>query len=657
MPVAVGGMVPEDVYDLTGVLDPRVSPDGRTVAYAVWRIDREANEYRSAIWLAAMDGSSEPRRLTSGERRDGSPRWSPDGRRIAFTSNRELDEDGKPKPAQLYVMPLDGGEPVKLTALEEDVSAPAWSPDGSRIAFSSRVPDPAYREKDPKKRPPRRFTRLQFKLDDEGWTGDRRQHVFTVAADGSAAPEQLTHGDFEDGDPCWSPDGGRIAFASAREDDWDLRPVRDLYVVDASGGEPSRLTGGDGATEQPSWSPDGGRIAYLLYPAVFDDPRHSQVAVVDVASGQRRVLTESLDRNCNPYPAIREPIWDGEDLLFAVEDSGNTHVYRIPADGSGKPELVVGGDLMVTGYDSAAGRLAHSATTPTQLSELHVGDRRATSVGRAFADGRDLARPERFMATSADGTEVEAWVMRPAGFQEGQTYPTLLNVHGGPFSQYGNKFFDEFQVYAGAGYAVLYANPRGSSGYSEEWGRAIRGPIADGPGWGTVDYEDLMAVVDEAVRRFDFVEEDRIGVMGGSYGGFMTSWMVGHTDRFRAACSERSCNNFLLEGGSADIGWMFKGELGAFWFEAPEAYLKVSPSTYAPDIHTPLLILHSENDLRCPVGHAEDLFTILRLLGRDVEMVRFPEEGHELTRSGAPAHRVQRFDIVLDWFDRRLKRD
>jgi dipeptidyl aminopeptidase/acylaminoacyl peptidase len=247
--------------------------------------------------------------------------------------------------------------------------------------------------------------------------------------------------------------------------------------------------------------------------------------------------------------------------------------------------------------------------------------------------------------------------MRPAGASHGERHPTLLNIHGGPFTQYGNRFFDEFQVQAGAGYAVLYANPRGSSGYSEAWGRAIRGPINDGPGWGTVDFQDIIAVVEEAVRRFDFVDPERLGVLGGSYGGFMTSWIVGHDDRFRAACSERSVNNFLLEGGSADVGWMFKGEIGAYWFEAPDTYLKVSPSTYGPNITTPLLIMHSENDLRCPVGHAEDLFTILRILRRDVEMVRFPAESHELSRSGSPIHRIQRYEILLEWFDRYLKKD
>jgi acylaminoacyl-peptidase len=250
---------------------------------------------------------------------------------------------------------------------------------------------------------------------------------------------------------------------------------------------------------------------------------------------------------------------------------------------------------------------------------------------------------------------VVAWVCCRPGFEAGRRYPTLLNIHGGPFTQYGNTFFDEFQVFCGAGYAVVFANPRGSSGYSEAWGRAIRGPGEAGPGWGSVDYEDCMAVTDEAVRRFDFVDGERLGVIGGSYGGFMTSWIVGHTDRFKAAVSERAVNQWLSMWGSSDFGWDFKGYFGKFLFEDVEAYLKISPATYAPDIHTPLLILHSENDLRCPVEQGEQLFTTLRLLRREVEFVRFPEESHELTRAGSPVHRVQRFELVLEWFDRYLK--
>lgn len=646
----MAGMAPEDVYELTGVSDPRLSPDSGTVAYVLWSIDRKVAEYRSSIWLVPVDRSSPPRQFTSGSKRDASPRWAPDGTRLAFTSNRN-DEH-----AQLYVMPVAGGEPRRLTELKEDVAAPAWSPDGTTIVFVSRVPDLAYEEEDPKRRPPRRFTRLQFKLDDIGWVGDRRQHVFTVPADGASGPVQVTDGDFEDADPSWSPDGRRIAFASSRDDDWDTNPARDLYVLDESA-EVRKLTTSDGIADRPSWSPDGTRIAYLFYPGVFDDPRHTQIAVLDLATRERRILTGSLDRNCAPYPALREPIWVGDDLLFAVEDHGKTPMYRVAADGSTVPELMMSGEHSVVGYDAVASVVADARTPPTSLAELFVGERKLTDVGAPFAAGRDLVEPERFTATSGDGSEVEAWIIRPTGAAPGERYPTLLNVHGGPFTQYADRFSDEFQVYAGSGYAVVYSNPRGSSGYAETWGRAIRGPIGEGPGWGTVDYEDLMAVVDEATRRFDFVDPDRIGVMGGSYGGYMTSWIVGHTDRFRAACSERSCNNLLLEGGSADIGWSFKGEVGAHWFEAPDVYLQISPSTYAPNITTPLLILHSENDLRCPVGHAEELFTILRLLGREVELVRFPEEGHELSRSGSPMHRVQRFGVILEWFDRYLKKD
>ena len=645
----MNGMVPEDVCALTGVADPRLSPDGTTVAYVVGVVDAEANDYRGAIWLAPADGAAEPRRFTSGARHDADPRWSPDGAQLAFTSNREG------KAMQLYVMPLAGGEPRQLTSLKEDVTQPAWSPDGSTIAFVARVPDAAYDEEDDKRRQPRRFTRLQYKLDNVGWTGDRRQHLFTVKADGNGEPIQLTEGDFEDSGPAWSPDGATLAFVSARGPDWDIEPVSDVYLVAAEGGAPRRLTHGGGSIDGVSWSPHGARLAAQRYPGVFDDPKHTQIAIVDAGSGDIELLTTDLDRNCGSYPQLREPLWDGDDVVFALEDHGNTHLYRVAADGSRAPERVIGGERAVTGFDVAAGRLVYAADEPTRLSELFAAERRLTHVGDAFAAGRELAAAERFMATSADGSQVDAWVMKPVGFEPGQKYPTLLNIHGGPFGQYGNTFFDEFQVYCGAGYVVVFANPRGSSGCGEAWARAIRGPGAAGPGWGSVDYEDCMAVTEEAVRRFDFVDGERLGVIGGSYGGYMTSWIVSHTDRFKAAVSERAVNQLVSEWGSSDFGWDFKGYLPAFVYEDVEPYLSISPATYAEHIHTPLLILHSENDLRCAVEQAEHLFVTLRLMKRTVELVRFPEESHELTRSGSPAHRVQRFHIVLEWFDRYLK--
>ncbi|MEZ5124954.1 MAG: S9 family peptidase [Thermoleophilia bacterium] len=644
----MSGMIPDDVFALSAATDPRLSPDGTHVAYVATRIDRATNDYVGSIWIAVTDGSAAPRRLETGAGDAVAPRWSPNGARIAFTSHRDA------KVRQLYVVDATGGEPKRLTDLTEDVTDAVWSPDGAALAFVSRVRDADYDESDERRRRPRRFTRLQYKLEHVGWTADRPAHVFIVSAEGSAPPRQLTSGDFEDACPAWSPDGARIAFVSARHPFWDTEIVRDIYVVAATGGEPHRLTDGRGAIDLVSWSADGSWLAAQYFPGVFDDPRHGQIALVDAQSGVMHTVTASLDRNCAPYPPLREPVWDGDGVVFAVEDAGVTHLYR--ATRTEQPRLVVGGVPTVTGFDVRAGSIVHTASSPTRPSEVYNGARRLSDVAHEFVAQRELVAPERFTAVSTGGAEVEAWVMRPADFVPGRRYPMLLNIHGGPFSQYDSAFFDEFQVYAGAGYVVVYANPRGSSGYSEAWGRAIRGDGSEGTGWGSVDYDDCMAVVDEALRRFEFIDPERLGVMGGSYGGFMTSWIVAHTTRFQAAVSERAVNQFVSQWGSSDMGWDLKGYTGAFLYEDPQTYLRLSPATYAAAIETPLLILHSEDDLRCPVEQAEQLFVTLRLLRKPVELVRFPKESHELTRSGSPVHRVQRFEIVLEWFERYLKR-
>jgi dipeptidyl aminopeptidase/acylaminoacyl peptidase len=647
-------MRPDDVYALTSVGDPRLSPDGQRVAYVVNRIDREANRYRSAIWLATPDGSEEPRQLTVGERTDGSPRWSPDGRWLAFLSTRDGEEDKAHD--ELYVLPADGGEPRRLTNGKDAVDSIAWSPDSRRIAFARRVPDPAYEEEDDRRRAPRRFTRLFYKLDSEGWTGDRRKHLFVVGLD---EPErQLTDGDCEDGEPAWSPDGSRIVFSSMRGERWDVELAEGLYELEigAERAEPRRLSQPDETAAMPVFSDDGSLIAYRHEPDDHTYPHHGQIAVMRADGSDRRILTASLDRQCTPFPLVREPVWDGDRIAFSVEDGGNVHVYAVAADGLGEPELLVGGEQSVGLHDARGGRLVYTASTATHPHELFAGDgKRLTSVCDDFVSGRELSEPERFTAASADGTEVDAWLVRPPGCDEARRYPVLLTIHGGPFTQYETGFFDEIQVYAGAGYCVLYSNPRGGSGYSEDWGRAICGPGGGaGPGWGTVDYEDLMGVVDTALERFPFLDGDRLGVIGGSYGGYMTSWIVGHTARFKAALSERAVNHLVSAFGSSDAFWVFERQFGGPMWEHVDEWLRMSPATYASQIETPLLVVHSESDLRCNVEQGEHLFTLLRLLGKEVEMLRFPAESHELSRSGSPVHRVQRFEAILEWFGRHL---
>ena len=646
-------MKPDDVYELVSVGDPRISPDGSRVAYAVVEVDREANDYRSSIWIAPLDGSREPLRFTSGEKRDSTPRWSPDGKWLAFTSNRGEDK----APSALYALPAGGGEARKLTDQKENVESIAWSPDSTRLAFIARVRDEAYEEEDERKRMPRRFTRIFHKLDSIGWTGDRRKQLFVVGLDGGEAT-QLTSGDFEHDSPAWSPDGTQIVFDGLRDERWDTELINRLYVVDAAGGEPKALTGDGGSYEGPAFSPDGSRIAYRMIVEDGTYPHHTHVGVMNADGSEPRVLTASLDRQCAPYPDYREPIWDGDRLVFTIEDGGNVHLYAVAADGSAAPELLVGGERAIAGYDMRDGALVYTASTHTTMRELFMGTEgtQLTTAGKAFTEGRELLEPERFTATSQDGYEVDAWVVRPPGFEQGKRYPTILTIHGGPFTQYGTGFFDEFQVMASGGYVVLYSNPRGGSGYSEEHGRAIRGPAGDaGPGWGTRDYEDVMAVVDTALEKFDFVDPDRLGVIGGSYGGYMTSWIIGHTNRFKAAISERAVNNLMSMFGSSDLFWVFERQFGGSFWENVDAFLERSPSTYATNIETPVLVLHSEQDLRCNIEQGEQLFTLLRLLGKEAEMLRFPAESHELTRAGSPLHRVTRFEAVLDWFDRYLK--
>jgi dipeptidyl aminopeptidase/acylaminoacyl peptidase len=646
------GMAPEDLFRIRYVGDAQISPDGRWVAFVLTTLSEDKDEYLSNIWLVSAAGG-EPRRFTTGPRRDTLPRWSPDGSRLAFVSEREAGRKG-----QLHVMPAGGGEPVRLTDLRHGVGAPEWSPDGTRLVFAARVggpPEPVTEEDKRKSKPVRVITTMKYRFNGEGFTYDRRSQIFVVAADGGE-PCRLTDGEYDHVDPVWSPDGRWIAFAAARHDARDHDDGGDIWLVAAEGGPARRLTATAGPAAHPAFSPAGDTVAYVGRSALNAAGRNIRLFTVPVAGGPPRTLTADFDRSCSPL-GVR-PLWsrDGGALTFAAEDQGSLGVYRVGA-GGGPVTRIVSGERVVTGFslsrDDAA--IAFVASEPDVPAEVFVAgsdggaERRLTDVNREWKREVALGRPERFRFERA-GMTVDGWIMKPAGFEPGRRYPLLLNVHGGPHAQYGYPFFDEFQVQIGAGYGVLYTNPRGSQGYGEAFTRAVVGD------WGGGDVADVQAGLDEALRRFDWIDPERLGLLGGSYGGFVTSWIVGHSTRFRAACSERAVNSHVTMFGSSDIGHIFNVvELGGVLpWEDMARYLERSPLTYARDITTPLLIIHSEDDLRCPIGEAEQLFMALKTLRREAVFVRFPDENHELSRSGKPRHRLERFRIILDWFEKYL---
>jgi dipeptidyl aminopeptidase/acylaminoacyl peptidase len=653
-------MRPSDIGRFIAASDPRLSPDGSLVAAVVTRIDLPGNQYRSRIYLGPVDDDGAVVPVTTGDH-DANPSWSPDGRRIAFT--RRWTDDPKAS-TSLMVMPVEGpGEAIEIASSKDAIDKVTWSPDGTQLAYVTRVREARYDEEDPRRQPPRQIKRFFSRLDDVGWVSDRPRNIHVVAAHGATPPRNLTPGEFQFEDPAWLPNSRCLVASGAAHDTWDLDLAVDLYLLPLDGA-PTTLTKHTGRYEKPAVSPDGSMVAFLGTDNPLIEPQNAKVGVIDLASGEQRWITspESLDRTCMPFPGALPPLWDGDDRVsFGVEDRGRVHLYSAPVDGSGAPEIIVGGDRVLTGWSRQGTTTAFTATTLDRPAELFVvvdgNEARLTSVSDAFVAAVPPARAEKFTAPSTDGVEVDAWVVLPPDLDPGRHYPALLNIHGGPFSQYGDRFFDEAQLQARAGFVVIMSNPRGSSGREERWGRAIAGPKGADPGtgWGSVDVDDVMAVVDEAVRRYPFIDPDRLGVLGGSYGGYLTSWIVGHSNRFKAACSERAVNNMLSEEWTSDIATVFRTELGVSHLDDPQEYLRMSPVTYVRDIETPLLILHSEDDLRCPISQAEELFVAMRILGKEVEMYRFPAEGHELSRSGSPVHRVQRAEIIIDFFTRHLK--
>jgi dipeptidyl aminopeptidase/acylaminoacyl peptidase len=628
---------------------PAVSPDGSTIAFVVSRVDMGKNKNFSQVWLAAADGSTAPRAVTGGDF-DGNPTWSPDGRSLAFTSKRSQ----KKGEATLHVLPVDSpGETRTIATMNDGVGEVSWSPDGKWLAFVSRTRDERYDAEDESWQAPRKIERFFSKLDNEGWIFDRPSHVYVVAADGTGSPRNLTPGEFQHGFINWKPDSSGLVLSSQRHDTWDLDFATALYSVSLDG-DIAALSRLDGSYGAPVVSPDGTQVAFLGADDSQTYPQNVHVGLLPSSGGEHKWLSRQLDRTFETTSGGMALVWlDDTTLLASAEDRGQTHLYRVTVDGAA-PKAVTSGAISVNSFDAAGGTIAYAAGGVDAMSDIFVvGDgepRRVTNFAESYRD--------RFAVPCADGSdEIDAWIMRPTGFDAAKKYPVLLNVHGGPHTQYGETFFDEAQVQSAAGFVVIMSNPRGGSGREEAWGQSILGPKHKVPGtsWGSVDVDDVLSVLDTSLERYPFCDADRVGMLGGSYGGYMATWLAGtHGDRFKAICSERAVNNMLTEEFTSDISTAFRVQIGPSPIDDPEEYASLSPIRFVRDINVPMLIIHSEEDYRCPISQAEELFVAMRLLGKDVTFYRFPGEGHELSRSGSPIHRRQRAEIILDFFSQHL---
>jgi len=654
----------DDIFEVKTVADPRITADGAWVAYTVSQMDRKDDTSDTDIYMiptvaslrqGQADGAI---RLTSSKKPETSPRWSPDGRSLAFLSSR----DGKKE--QVYLLDRRGGDAQVLTDYKTGVASFAWAPDSSRLAIVVSDPDPndSEAEKDDaagqaKKPKPHVITRLQFMRDGEGYLTDvkRHIHVFDTA---TKKEFEVAHDRWDDGAPVWSPDGTLIAFSANRTDNPDANDNTDVFVVEArAGAKPRALTTSPGSDGSPAFSPDGKSIAYVQGGDSKDIwYATNNVAVIAVSGGTPRVLTANVDRN------IRSPQFtpDGTKVLFLLEEGGNVHLASVPA-GGGPIDRLLNGERDLTSYDVAkSGDIVYLDSQSQRPGEIffvarafqardRVADSpapqptRLTHVNDDFLSKIALGTVERYKAKSADGTMIDAYLTRPPDVPAGKL-PTILRIHGGPVSQYSTGFNLEWQILAAKGFAVVAANPRGSSGYGRDFSRAI---WAD---WGNKDYDDVMAAVDTAVA-MGVADPDRLGVGGWSYGGILTDHVISKTTRFKAAISGASEFNYLANYGNDHYQRQWEAELGLPW-QQPEAWMRISPFFRMDKIVTPTLVLGGDQDMNVPILGGQQLYQGLKRLGRDAELIVYPGENHGLRR---PSFLKDRYDRYIAWYEKYLK--
>ena len=644
-------ITPELVYELTSLSGPSLSPDGTLLAYTRSRVDKQAMESRSRVMVMRVADGEES--AFTGGPRDSRPRFSPDGTSIAF-----LRRDDK-ETRQLWVIATSGGEARQLTSAPGGVHELSWAPDSSALAFASDVdPDRPPDGHDPKRDPRVRVaSRIRYRADTLGWRGDAFRHLFvTDVLTGDT--RQLTDGEGDDSSPVWCPDGTSIAFISDRGADRDLVSRNEAYVVSSERGEPQQWSQGLSTVAALAWSPNGERLAVIG----SDDDEvgamwQGSIFVLAPGEGPRRLTDDSMKPAAGFAPVMPPPEmrWTADGRLLHLADRGGESFLCELSFESGHLRLVAGGGALLSdvSFDASAQRAVVLAVPPDSSGDLRLveiddgSDRRLTSCNEQYFEEHPAANVEKF-TVARQGMEVESRLLKPPGFDPSQKYPLVVDIHGGPHGAFYDAFNPVQQVLATAGYLVLAVNPRGSSTYGVDFVKAV---LRD---WGGEGYLDIMRAVDEACAR-PYVDADRLGVTGYSYGGYMAAWIIGHDSRFGAAVVGAPCTDLASMYGTSDIGVRFgEPQWGGRRGEALSAYLERSPLTYADGVETPALLLHGEDDARCPIEQSEQYFVALKRLRKEVELVRFPGCSHLFLRMGHPRMREEYLARALAWFDHHL---